>query len=80
MYAHIQVCGRTIRVDHVAEYRRPKDEHGNEIIEKGCVPKTPTPSPTPSESPPPSGSPSPKHKKKKKKKMKKMKKEKKVSC
>ena len=41
----IQVCGRTIRVDHVEKYRRPKDEHGNEIIEKGCAPKTPTPSP-----------------------------------
>jgi hypothetical protein len=35
-------------VDHVNQYRRPKDESGNEIIEKGCAPKTPTPSPTPS--------------------------------
>ncbi len=46
----IQLCGRVIRVDHVNEYRRPKDEDGNEIIEKGCAPKTPTPSPQPSES------------------------------
>ncbi|XP_003392109.1 PREDICTED: RNA-binding motif protein, X-linked 2-like, partial [Amphimedon queenslandica] len=30
----IKVCGRSIRVDHVQNYRRPKDEHGNEIIEK----------------------------------------------
>lgn len=35
-------------MDHVDKYRRPKDESGNEIIEKGCAPKTPTPSPTPS--------------------------------
>lgn len=46
----LQLCGKTIRVDHVAEYRRPKDEDGNEIVEKGCAPKTPTPSPEPSES------------------------------
>ncbi len=59
------MCGRTIRVDHVAEYRRPKDEHGNEIIEKGCAPTMPTPSPTPTPSPPPQ---SHKHKKKKVKK------------
>ena len=57
-----QMCGRTIRVDHVSQYRRPKDEHGNEIIEKGCAPKTPTPSPSPSPSP------SPVHYKKEKKK------------
>ena len=43
--------GRIIRVDHCANYRRPKgdekDEHGNrkEIIEEGCAPKTPSPSP-----------------------------------
>lgn len=48
----MQLCGRTIRVDHVSQYRRPKDESGNEIVEKGCAPKTPTPSPSPS--PPPS--------------------------
>ncbi|XP_041379853.1 LOW QUALITY PROTEIN: transformer-2 sex-determining protein-like [Gigantopelta aegis] len=47
----IKLCGRTIGVDHVQQYRRPKDEHGNEIIEKGCAPKnttTPSPSPEPS--------------------------------
>ena len=53
-------------MDHVAEYRRPKDDQGNEIIEKGCAPKTPTPSPTPSRSPTPPPT-THKHKKKKKK-------------
>ena len=38
-------------MDHVHQYRRPKDEDGNEIIEKGCAPKTPTSSPTPSPEP-----------------------------
>ena len=33
----------------MSEYRRPKDEDGNEIIEKGCAPRTPTPSPSPSD-------------------------------
>lgn len=43
----IKLGGRTIRVDHCANYRRPKsdekDEHGNykEIIEEGCAPKSP---------------------------------------
>ena len=69
-----QVCGRTLRVDHVRQYRRPKDEDGNEIIEKGCAPKTPTPSPTPS--PEPEHSP-PRAKKKKLKAKKKKQKEKK---
>ena len=50
LYHSLQLCGKTIRVDHVAEYRRPKDDDGNEIVEKGCAPKTPTPSPEPSES------------------------------
>ncbi|KAL5475921.1 hypothetical protein EMCRGX_G025800 [Ephydatia muelleri] len=30
----IKLCGRTLRVDHVKEYRRPKDEQGNDIVEK----------------------------------------------
>lgn len=34
-------------MDHVSEYRRPKDEDGKEIIEKGCAPKIPTPTPSP---------------------------------
>ena len=72
-----QLCGRTIRVDHVTEYRRPKDEQGNEIIEKGCAPKTPTPSPTPSPSPERSPPPDKKKKKKKQKEKKKKKKGKK---
>ncbi len=70
-YHLMQVCGRTIRVDHVNQYRRPKDEHGSEIVEKGCAPRTPTPSPTPSPSPSP-----PPEKKKKKHKLKKQKKKK----
>ena len=49
----LQLCGRTIRVDHVNQYRRPKDEGGNEIVEKGCAPKTPTPIPSSSPSPSP---------------------------
>ena len=69
-----QLCGRTLRVDHVRQYRRPKDEDGNEIIEKGCAPKTPTPSPTPS--PEPELSP-PRAKKKKLKDKRKKQKEKK---
>ncbi|XP_068686858.1 RNA-binding motif protein, X-linked 2-like isoform X1 [Montipora foliosa] len=46
----IKLGGRTIRVDHCSNYRRPKsdekDEHGNykDIIEEGCAPKTPPPS------------------------------------
>lgn len=63
-------------MDHVRQYRRPKDEDGNEIIEKGCGPKTPTPSPSPSPEPEPSP-PTPKKKKSKKKKLK-YKKEKKL--
>ena len=50
-YALLQVAGRPLRVDHVKHYRRPRDEDGNEIIEKGCAPKTPTPSPERSPSP-----------------------------
>ena len=62
-------------MDHVDQYRRPKDESGNEIIEKGCAPKTPTPSPTPS----PVTSPEPaKEKAQKKKKASKDKKKKKT--
>lgn len=49
----LQVAGRTLRVDHVKRYRRPRDENGDEIIEKGCAPKTPTPSPSPERSPSP---------------------------
>ncbi len=48
----LQLSGRTLRVDHVAQYRRPKDDRGNEIIETGCGPRTPEASPSPS--PPPS--------------------------
>ena len=47
----LKLGGRTIRVDHCSNYRRPKsdekDEDGKykEIIEEGCAPKTPPPSP-----------------------------------
>lgn len=71
-----KLCGRTLRVDHVRQYRRPKDGDGNEIIEKGCAPKTPTPSPTPSPQPE-SSLPRPKVKKKKLKDRKKKQKDKK---
>ena len=45
---YFQLGGRTIRVDHVQDYRRPtsdeKDESGKykEIEEVGCAPKTPS--------------------------------------
>ncbi|XP_048588312.1 RNA-binding motif protein, X-linked 2 isoform X2 [Nematostella vectensis] len=51
----IKLGGRTIRVDHCSNYRRPKgdekDDEGNrkEIIEQGCAPRTPSPSPPPSD-------------------------------
>jgi len=47
----IKLGGRTIRVDHVSNYRPPlsdeKDEVGNYKIkeEKSCAPKTPSPEP-----------------------------------
>ena len=51
------------------QYRRPKDENGEEIIEKGCAPKTPSPSPVSSPAASPSPPPlAPKKKTKKKKK------------
>ena len=71
-----KVCGRTLRVDHVREYRRPKDNDGNEIVEKGCAPVTPTPSPSPEPVTPPTPPTAPATKKKKKKKDKKAKKDK----
>ena len=71
LYSIPQLCGRTLRVDHVRQYRRPKDEDGNEIIEKGCAPKTPTPSPN--SSPEPELSPPRAKKKKPKAKTKKQK-------
>ena len=66
----LQLGGRTIRVDHCANYRRPlgdeKDEDGKrkEIIEEGCAPKTPSPSPPSSDNEEPV--PRKKHKKEKK--------------
>jgi len=48
----IKLGGRTIRVDHVSEYRIPKsDEKGEDgkykdKIETGCAPKTPSPAPS----------------------------------
>lgn len=56
-------------MDHVRQYRRPKDENGEEIVEKGCAPKTPSPSPVSSPAASPSPPPlAPKKKTKKKKK------------
>ena len=45
-----QLLGRTLRVDHVAEYRKPKeddntDEVTKKLHEEGCAPRTPSPSP-----------------------------------
>ena len=41
-----QLKGRTLRVDHVSEYRKPKDdeeldETTQKLREEGCAPKTP---------------------------------------
>lgn len=64
-------------MDHVREYRRPKDADGNEIIEKGCAPVTPPSSPSPSPEPaPPLAQTTTAAKAKKKKKEKKAKKDK----
>ena len=71
---YFQLGGRTIRVDHVQDYRRPtgdeKDESGKykEIEELGCAPQTPSESEGESED----------SKREKKKKSKKERKEKKV--
>lgn len=45
----IQIKGRTIRVDHVMNYRPPKDNEDLDDItkrlrEEGCAPKMPDPS------------------------------------
>ncbi|XP_071799068.1 uncharacterized protein [Asterias amurensis] len=44
----IKILGRTIRVDHVSNYRKPKeDDNDDEITQmlrkEGCAPKTPSP-------------------------------------
>lgn len=78
----IKLGGRTIRVDHVGEYRVPKgdekDESGKykDKIETGCAPRTPSPEPSDDES---SLVYKPEKKKKKKDKDKKKKKKKKKS-
>ncbi|KAF8764446.1 RNA-binding motif protein like [Argiope bruennichi] len=76
----IKLCGRTIRVDHVANYKPPKDnEHDDEITKmlksEGCAPK-----PVQAESSIPSDKEvqKKKHKKHKKEKKKKHKKRKRV--
>ncbi|KAI6657187.1 RNA-binding motif protein, X-linked 2 [Oopsacas minuta] len=40
----IKLCGRTIRVDHVKDYKQSKDGEGIEVGEIDCAPKTPPPS------------------------------------
>ncbi|RXN14373.1 glucose-dependent insulinotropic receptor-like protein [Labeo rohita] len=80
----IKIKGRTIRVDHVANYRPPKDTDDIDDItkrlrEEGCAPKVPPPSSSESESEEEYAVPVKKTKKdkKEKKKKKKEKKEKK---
>ncbi|XP_055036640.1 RNA-binding motif protein, X-linked 2 isoform X2 [Misgurnus anguillicaudatus] len=80
----IKIKGRTIRVDHVANYRPPKDTDDIDTItkrlrEEGCAPKVPHPSSSDSESEEEHAVPvkKPKKDKKEKKKKKKEKKEKK---
>ncbi|KAL7853588.1 hypothetical protein AOLI_G00204320 [Acnodon oligacanthus] len=80
----IKIKGRTIRVDHVANYRPPKDsedidEVTKRLREEGCAPKVPSASSSESESEEEHVLPvkKPKKDKKEKKKKKKEKKEKK---
>ncbi|XP_016130365.1 RNA-binding motif protein, X-linked 2 isoform X1 [Sinocyclocheilus grahami] len=80
----IKIKGRTIRVDHVANYRPPKDTDDIDDVtkhlrEEGCAPKVPPPSSSESESEKEYAVPvkKPKKDKKEKKKKKKEKKEKK---
>ncbi|XP_062916789.1 RNA-binding motif protein, X-linked 2 [Mobula hypostoma] len=81
----IKIKGRTIRVDHVANYRPPKDGDDIDDVtrtlrEEGCGPKAPPPASVSSESSDEIASevPTKKRKKEKKKKKKKEKKEKKL--
>ncbi|XP_051959611.1 LOW QUALITY PROTEIN: RNA-binding motif protein, X-linked 2-like [Xyrauchen texanus] len=75
----IKIKGRTIRVDHVANYRPPKDTDDidditEQLRKEGCAPKLPPPS-SDSESEEDCAVPSKKQKKDKKEKKKKKKKE-----
>ncbi|XP_067853076.1 RNA-binding motif protein, X-linked 2 [Heptranchias perlo] len=81
----IKIKGRTIRVDHVANYRPPKDGDDIDDVtktlrEEGCAPKAPPPPPVSSQSSEEDVSevPAKKRKKEKKKKKKKEKKERKI--
>ena len=52
MSCYHQLLGRTLRVDHVAEYRKPKEDENEDDItqrlrQEGCAPRTPSPSPPP---------------------------------
>ncbi|XP_075805873.1 RNA-binding motif protein, X-linked 2-like isoform X1 [Microtus pennsylvanicus] len=76
----IKIKGRTIRVDHVSNYRTPQesedvDDVTRELQEKGCGANTP-PSSSPEVSEDEDGKPTKKHKKDKKEKKKKKEKEK----
>ncbi|XP_056118311.1 RNA-binding motif protein, X-linked 2 [Rhinichthys klamathensis goyatoka] len=78
----IKIKGRTIRVDHVANYRPPKDTDDIDDVtkrlrEEGCAPNVPQPSETESEEDNAVPVKKPKKDKKEKKKKKKEKKEKK---
>lgn len=78
----IKIKGRTIRVDHVANYRPPKDNEDIDDItkhlrEEGCAPKVPLPSSSESEEEYAVPVKKPKKDKKEKKQKKKEKKEKK---
>lgn len=53
-FSALQIKGRTIRVDHVANYRPPKDTDDIDDVtkrlrEEGCAPNVPQPSETESE-------------------------------
>ncbi|XP_010891785.2 RNA-binding motif protein, X-linked 2 [Esox lucius] len=79
----IKIKGRTIRVDHVLNYRPPKDNEDMDDVtkrlrEEGCAPKLPDPSSSESEEEEQYAVPVKKPKKDKKEKKKKKKKEKKA--
>lgn len=53
-FSALKIKGRTIRVDHVANYRPPKDNEDIDDVtkhlrEEGCAPKVPQPSSSESE-------------------------------
>ena len=73
------MCGRTIRVDHVADYKAPKLKEGEERKDEDCAPQIPSPKHQPAKIPTDQGhEDEDRRARKKAKKAKKMKKEEKA--